>query len=264
MSKIPESERDLEFLVNCKTYPAISTKYIETVCTGGVEADGSFVRLYPVQFRFLTEVEQYDRWDIIRVRAYKDTKDTRPESWHLSEGSVITKLRSLTTDKQKWDWMKKTVHPSTQAMEEKGLTNGCVEIIPTRLYWKPEDISLSPTQVTVLRQSNIFATDEDMKQLADRIPWQFRLELTEKNSGKTGDFKVLAWSWYQGLRRRMKTMTEAEALQATYDHIAQSIFNPARTVYGIFGTHSRFGNWMISALYHVPNDVLTSPEEDLF
>ena len=72
MSKVPGSETTLEFMVNCKTYPAVSQKYIETVCTGGVQATGEFVRLYPVPFRLLDDKEKYDRWDLVRVRAYKD------------------------------------------------------------------------------------------------------------------------------------------------------------------------------------------------
>ena len=66
-------------MVNCKTYPAVSTKYVETVCTGGIQPNGEFVRLYPVPFRFLEIEEQYGRWDVIRVQAYRDTKDSRPE-----------------------------------------------------------------------------------------------------------------------------------------------------------------------------------------
>ena len=46
-------------LITVKTYPTLSRKYGETVCTAGVRADGSWVRLYPVPFRRLDEKEQY-------------------------------------------------------------------------------------------------------------------------------------------------------------------------------------------------------------
>ena len=38
-------------LVTVKTYPTLSRKYGETVCTAGVRADGTWVRIYPVPFR---------------------------------------------------------------------------------------------------------------------------------------------------------------------------------------------------------------------
>lgn len=51
MARIPGSEQAIELMVNCKTYPAVSSKYVETVCTGGVQPNGEFVRLY-TQCRF--------------------------------------------------------------------------------------------------------------------------------------------------------------------------------------------------------------------
>jgi hypothetical protein len=37
-------------LVTVRTYPNLSTKYIETVCTGGINDKGEWRRLYPVPF----------------------------------------------------------------------------------------------------------------------------------------------------------------------------------------------------------------------
>ena len=38
-----------------KTYPTISEKYAELVCTAGILEDGSWIRLYPMPFRLLTD-----------------------------------------------------------------------------------------------------------------------------------------------------------------------------------------------------------------
>ncbi len=113
MAHVPGSDSTIELMVNCKTYPAVSKKYVETVCTGGIQADGTFVRLYPVPFRFLDADERYDRWDVIRVRAYRDTKDTRPESWHLSPGTSIEVVDRITTDRRRREWMRKAIHGSS-------------------------------------------------------------------------------------------------------------------------------------------------------
>lgn len=50
-------------LVTVKTYPTLSRKYGETVCTAGVREDGSWVRIYPVPFRRLEEKQQYSKFD---------------------------------------------------------------------------------------------------------------------------------------------------------------------------------------------------------
>ena len=252
MSKISGSEATVEFMVNCKTYPAVSSKYVETVCTGGVRPDGEFVRLYPVPFRFLDAEEQYKRWDVIRVRAYRDTKDQRPESWHIEPGMAIERVDSITTEKGRWDWMKKTVHESASAMETKGLTNGYVEVVPIELYWKPDPKEWTPAQMDVIRQGDLFASKEQMQSIADRVPWQFRLKYREKNTGREDDGKVLAWSYYQGFRRaRIGVNSDEEALEVIADRVRGSIFNPEKSVFAILGTHSRFGHWMISSLVSV-------------
>ncbi len=257
MARVPGSEETIELMVNCKTYPAVSTKYVETVCTGGVRPNGDFVRLYPVPFRFLDSAEQYGRWDVIRVRAYRDTKDQRPESWHLEAGVQIELIEKMTTDKRKWDWMQKTVHESAEAMSAKGLTNGCVEIEPVELYYKKDAKEWTDSQLNVIRQGDLFATKEQMQSLAERVPWQFRLKYKEKRTGREDDGKVLAWSYYQGFRRARGDVDNDEAaLEIIANKVRDSIFNPDKTVFAILGTHSRFGHWMISSLYHVPTDVI--------
>jgi hypothetical protein len=256
MARIPESERELDLMVNCKTYPAVSTKYTETVCTGGVDRDGHFVRLYPIPFRLLTEPERYDRWDVIRVKVYRDSKDARPESWHYIPGTPIQVLESISDEAERWAWMKKAVFSSRAEMEERNLTNGLVEVEPVKFYWEADEKEWSPSQLNVFSQGNLFESKDVLQDLANRVPWQFRLSGRENSSQSEFDGKVLAWSYYQGFRRELaRTGDEQAALKSVHDRVAKSIFNPDRAVFAIFGTHSRFGNWMISALYHVPRKI---------
>lgn len=42
-----------------ETYPELSSKYRETVCTGGCLEDGRPVRIYPVPFRYLEGDSRY-------------------------------------------------------------------------------------------------------------------------------------------------------------------------------------------------------------
>lgn len=256
MSRIQDSEETLDVLVNCKTYPAVSSKYIETVCTGGIARDGRFIRLYPIPFRLLDEKSQYGRWDVIRVRVYRDTKDARPESRHLEPGSPITIIDSINSESQRWEWMRCGLFESVEQMERKGLTNGLVEIEPSELYWEPEKKKWSPKQLEVFAQGNLFHGRETIEAMADRVPWQFKLRFTEKVSGRKFNQKVLAWSYYQGFRRQLHHLgNESLALAALRDTVHRSILDKNRSVFAIFGTHSRFGHWMISGLYHLPKRI---------
>lgn len=72
-------------LITVKTYPTLSRKYGETVCTAGVREDGSWVRIYPVPFRRLDETGQYRKFDWVECRLIRNQKDPRPETFHAAD-----------------------------------------------------------------------------------------------------------------------------------------------------------------------------------
>ena len=79
-----------DILILIKTYPEISRKYTETVCTGGILADTSeLVRLYPVRYRYLTGKDQFSKYQWIKARLRKSPSDARPESYKVAEDSII-------------------------------------------------------------------------------------------------------------------------------------------------------------------------------
>lgn len=60
------SETRRVFIV-VKTYPTISRKYDELVCTAGILDDGSWVRIYPFPFRKLDYEQRYKKYQWIRL-----------------------------------------------------------------------------------------------------------------------------------------------------------------------------------------------------
>lgn len=84
-----------------KTYPELSVKYYETVCTGGVLEDGRFIRLYPIPFRYLTEQNTFSRYQWITARIRKSSEDHRPESYKIDAES-ITPQNIIPPDKFGW------------------------------------------------------------------------------------------------------------------------------------------------------------------
>src|ERR1019366_7373148 len=58
-----------------KTYPELSKKYIETVCTAGVLESGKPVRLYPITYRYLND-EQFKLYQWITAGIQKNPNDT--------------------------------------------------------------------------------------------------------------------------------------------------------------------------------------------
>ena len=68
-------------LIAVKTYPTLSEKYNELVCTAGFLDDGSWIRIYPIQFRQLNFEQQYSKWSYIEVDVEKNLSDYRVESY---------------------------------------------------------------------------------------------------------------------------------------------------------------------------------------
>lgn len=68
-------------LIAVKTYPTLSKKYGELVCTAGFRADGSWVRIYPVPFRKLDDYLRYKKWVWVELDLTRNTRDPRPESY---------------------------------------------------------------------------------------------------------------------------------------------------------------------------------------
>lgn len=85
-------------LITVKTYPAISSKYEELVCTAGFREDGTWIRIYPIQFRKKSYEEQYKKYDWIELDLVKNESDFRPESYRpFSHDSPIRILDHIDT-----------------------------------------------------------------------------------------------------------------------------------------------------------------------
>lgn len=80
---LPESVlEDLrKVLITVKTYPTISGKYDELVCTAGFREDGTWVRIYPIPFRKKAYDQQYKKYDWVEIDLDKNKTDFRPESY---------------------------------------------------------------------------------------------------------------------------------------------------------------------------------------
>jgi len=82
-------KQKLRVLIVVKTYPIPSAKHDELVCTAGVTETGSFIRLYPINFRDLPFRQQYKKYQWIEVVAEKHRgRDARKESYRPDCGTI--------------------------------------------------------------------------------------------------------------------------------------------------------------------------------
>ncbi|WKW11216.1 hypothetical protein Strain138_000451 [Pseudogemmatithrix spongiicola] len=91
----------LRVLIWGKTYPELSSRHTETVCTGAVDERGRPIRLYPVPLRYLGSDRAYSIGDVVEVRAEPNPKDNRPESHRIDPASLRI-IRNIPTDRDEW------------------------------------------------------------------------------------------------------------------------------------------------------------------
>jgi hypothetical protein len=85
-------------LVYCKTYPELSDKHRETVCTAGVTVpEGRPVRLFPVPLRYLPQAFRYQLYDVFDVPLARSERDPRPET-HVPQMDGLRKIDNIKSD----------------------------------------------------------------------------------------------------------------------------------------------------------------------
>ncbi|MCK6081770.1 hypothetical protein KZX37_14220 [Microbacterium sp. EYE_5] len=77
-------------LITVKATPQPSTSYGDTSCVAGIRIDDgapSWIRLYPIAFRWLDGDAQFKKYDVIELEVRRKDSDTRRESYSPTQGS---------------------------------------------------------------------------------------------------------------------------------------------------------------------------------
>lgn len=195
-------------LVTVKTYPTLSRKYGETVCTAGVREDGTWVRLYPVPFRRLDDTEQYRKFDWLECDVVKRTDDIRPESFRPADVNQLTAVRHVDTSNNWWERRRiilQTAKVYTQLQPlidgAKANTLSLAVFKPARIIdfiWEEEDRDWDQSKVDEMRdrslQGVLFEEDawRQTFKLINKLPYSFSYKF-EDADGKISTLQVLDW-----------------------------------------------------------------------
>ncbi|MCK9236230.1 MAG: hypothetical protein M0Q41_10355 [Bacteroidales bacterium] len=195
-------------LITVKTYPVISSKYDELVCTAGFLEDGSWIRIYPIQFRKKSFEEQYKKYDWIELDLVKNKSDFRKESYRpISYDTEIKILEHLDT-KSNWLLRKEIVFKKKIHTDINGLISEAKnrEIMTSLAVFKPAEIlNFTIEKVDRVwdkkklekskqdRSSNLFAQeDEDLFEVVKKLPYKFSYILRDYN-GKESKMMIEDW-----------------------------------------------------------------------
>ena len=195
-------------LVTVKTYPTLSTKYGETVCTAGVRKDGSWIRLYPVPFRRLTQSEQYSKYDWLECDVVRNSRDPRPESFRPVDKTELEPVGHVDTS-DLWRERRRILLQSNNVYDrldtvicaaKKNTFSLCV-FKPTEVLdfiHEPEDSTWDPNKLKKMRemhaQLELFEDSSWRKpsEVIPKLPYSFSYRFKDA-VGKQSELQILDW-----------------------------------------------------------------------
>jgi hypothetical protein len=195
-------------LITVKTYPTLSRKYGETVCTAGVREDGSWVRLYPVPFRRLDEAEQYHKFDWIECQVERRLSDPRPESFRPLDTRELRPVGHLDTA-DRWRERRRLLLRTARVYSEldeliqgaKANEFSLAVFKPARILdftWEEDERDWDPNKLRQMReQYSQLELFEDNSwrytfKIIPKLPYSFSYKF-EDADGRETELQVLDW-----------------------------------------------------------------------
>lgn len=192
-------------LITVKTYPTISTKYEELVCTAGFREDGTWIRIYPVQYRKKAYNEQYSKYQWIEIDLVKNDRDFRPESFRpVSHDTEIKILGEIPPDGDTWMERRKIVLKKVYEnlpgliaeAKDRNIGTSLAVFKPTKIndfIFEEVEREWDEKKLAVLRQCNLFeSATGDKQEVVRKLPYKFSY-VFEDNEGKFRTLMIEDW-----------------------------------------------------------------------
>ena len=257
-------------LITVKTYPQPSAKYLELVCTAGMLEDGSFIRLYPIDYRYLPFEKWYGKYQWIEVEVEKNPKDPRKESFRPNVESISTLgdplspargwaerktivLKQPPKSIEQLDELRKTDGVSLGLVRPKRISDFIVE--PATEDWKPEQLE-EMKQLTLL--------GPERKPLA-KIPFKFSYRFDCDDERCTGH-QMMIEDWEVGqlyLREVAKLGDADKAVESVKKKFFGQLCAKSVDTHFFVGTVMKFGSWIVLGVFWPPKQEERTANQDL-
>lgn len=201
-------------LITVKTYPTLSKKYGELVCTAGFREDGTWIRIYPIPFRKLEYERRYKKYQWIDIDLEKNKSDFRPESYKPTSGGLDFKTLDAIGTENFWqkrkDIVLKNIYTNLftlieEAKDKKVCTSLAVFKPKEVIGFKVEQVSREWDEEKLAeleaksKQQNLFETSDSPFIVVNKLPYKFSYKfIDEENRESTmmiEDWEIGALYW---------------------------------------------------------------------
>lgn len=257
-------------LITVKTYPTLSRKYGETVCTAGIRADGSWMRIYPVPFRRLEEKEQYKKFDWIEADFIRSS-DIRPETYYPVDPTKLIRTDHMGKndnwrERRELILKRATVYDRLQTLFDGARENRLSLAVfkPAKIIefiWEDDDREWNEEKLAQMRnmhsQSELFSEDSwrETFKIIPKLPYAFSYQI-EDAEGRRSTMQVLDWECGQLYRncflKHQNEVIALEKVRAKYEDEFSK-----RDLYFFLGTTKQFHGfapnpWVIIGVFAPP------------
>lgn len=265
-----------EIFILVKTYPTLSKKYFELVCTAGINRKGEWRRIYPIPFRKLSDLEKYKKYQWIEVDIKRNTSDPRKESYRVSPQTEIKVLSTIDTDKDKsWRTRKELIFANTKVYTnlEEIIKKANNENELSLAIFKPTEI----TNFTYEKDSEewdekkLRAIEADKQQLklfeeykreiaiVDKLPYKFYYHFKD-DAGKESKLMIEDWEIGQLYCNCLNRKSEKEAIKDITKKYKKD-FIDNKDIYFFLGTTRQYHGWaknpfVITGVFYPPKESL--------
>ena len=191
--------------ITAKTYPNLSTKNIETICTAGICNDGKWVRIYPINYRNMNQSQRFKKYQWIEVNTIPSESDPRKES-HKIVGDI--KILNHVDTKNGWKKRKNIVlnniYTDLQLLineaRNKNIYTSLAVFRPSKIIGFHMSKNCSAKNNNKLKKIlNKKPLDSTIK-LSEQISYKFYYKIMDKY-GKHSRMQILDWEIYQLYRK---------------------------------------------------------------
>lgn len=273
---IPQRKK---ILISVKTYPTLSEKYDELVCTAGFLEDGSWIRLYPIPFRKLADRRQYRKWEWIELDLIKNERDFRRESFRPYDmDGEIRILNRIGTSPKEWrerkDIVLRNVYYDMDVLiseaRDKTIGTSLAVFKPSEIidfFWEEDDREWDQEKLAAvlshIRQPNLFDTQEERAIRSqftpiNKLPYKFKYKFKSKN-GSIHNLMIEDWElgalFFSYIR---KGFSETFACNKVKEKFFDSLVRE-RDLYFFLGTSLKWHNvgtnpFMIIGVFYPPKE----------
>lgn len=249
-------------LITVKTYPTISSKYDELVCTAGFREDGTWVRIYPVPFRKRDYKEQYKKYDWIELDLVKNTSDFRSESFRPSTLETEINVVGNIDTSRNWEERKKVclskiycnMSELIAEAKDKNIGTSLAVFKPSEIldfYAEPVEREWSSKQKAALAQQNLFETKFEV---VKKLPYKFKFRFKD-NQGKESNMMIEDWETGQLFWKQYKKYGDEQKAIADVRKKYFDDFAKTKDLHFFLGTtqahhHVSLNPFMIIGTFH--------------